>query len=416
MIPILFTTIIVASLFAVYKLRYKAVFLLPAYIVIFDVLYGFYQTGSGFGALRNISLFIFLTVLVFRKKTTLYTNIFINVFLLYTMALLFFSSDFKVSAMNYLVVYNSFVCFLIGFNYLRNLDNLKILNTGLIILAIVFIINSIISAVFNLGRDYYGSGFTSGGFVIMKLYSPALFVALLPIILPLAKKEYRKFIIILASLVYIFLIISMRRTAIFIPVLCYFIFFLLSKDKIKIISAVTGFAFILLLAYPFYQKVLHNQLAARDYFEGRTLEDEYRFKETIIIYEETFSNLKTALTGEEVFNSIGNYNNGNWGLRPIHVDYNKLIHGTGLIGLVLYIMIFLNMFLKFIKYRNALPDEPYFDNIKSVFIMLLVIILVIGFSGGILAISYRAVLLIYMGSILGIMDKYYNHRQVLQEL
>jgi len=167
----------------------------------------------------------------------------------------------------------------------------------------------------------------------------------------------------------------------------------------------------LLALFPFYEKVLQKQFMARSStFENPSLENEYRYKETYIIYRETFSKMKTILIGRDIFNSRGNYNNGNWGDRPIHIDYNLILHGSGIIGIALYLLIFYDLLRKYSFFRRSIPQEDYYNELSVMFKILLILVMIVSLNGGMTQVSYRVVIFLYLGGLLGIFHKYYNHR------
>ena len=403
--------IILFSLLFFLKYRHRVILFIPVYLILFDVIYGFYQTGSGFGTHRNIALTLLVVyfILIFRKIVVL--NIWMTIYLLYVLLLVPFSSNFVESMQGYLSVFASMLLFPVGFYFIRNYSELKVLNTSMIVLASIFVINSLISSVFGLGFDYYGGGVTLGGFITSKLFSASLFLVLLPVILPLTDKTIPKiYIILISGLVFVFLLLSMRRTSIFIPVFGFILYFIFSQKKMLSIATFSVFAFMLLFAYPFYKDALENQFRARrETLEETSLDQEYRYKEAFIVVSETFSDLKTGLFGKEIFNSSGNYNQGKWGTRPIHIDYDLILHGSGIIGLILYLMIFADIFFKYVRYASSVPNDLYMNELKSLFKILLILILLISFNGGMLQLSYRATIFLYLGALLGIFHKYYKY-------
>ena len=170
---------------------------------------------------------------------------------------------------------------------------------------------------------------------------------------------------------------------------------------------------ILLLAFPLYEDVLKSQLRARSYiYEDTSFEREYRYRVTFIVIDETFSNLKSTLIGKEAFNSPGNYNKGRWEGRPLHIDYNILLHGTGIFGLILYILILVNVLIKYFTYARYLPDDLYFHKLNSMFKILFMLLIIVSINGGIFQLSYRAIIFLYMGSLMGIFNKYYKYRDM----
>lgn len=154
-----------------------------------------------------------------------------------------------------------------------------------------------------------------------------------------------------------------------------------------------------------------KQVAARDnvFNSGYNLEEEYRYMETLIVFEERYANSvpwTTTLFGNEVFNSYGNYNDGLWGDRPLHIDFNKLIWETGLTGLLVYLLIFVWAVIRFFRVQKYTPPDPYFLELKGMFWALFLVVFLISTQGGMFVVAFRAMIFIYLGAILGLMDQY----------
>ena len=127
--------------------------------------------------------------------------------------------------------------------------------------------------------------------------------------------------------------------------------------------------------------------------------------------ETIFSNdLKLFLFGKEVFNSPGNYANGKFGPRMIHNDYNMILHGSGVIGLLLFITwpIPLYVFYRKMKIlaKPSFEDKRLFDIMTVLFLNLLVMGYLISLSGGINAILFNSIRVALMGGILRILYEY----------
>ncbi len=407
----LYLIIISGSFFAFFKYGFRSVFLLPVFVVIFDVIIAFYPIGSGFGTLRNSIFLILIIFLSIKNKRLLSINIWIIIFFIYVLILIMLSSDKKTSFANYISALVSMLSFPIGFCYTRNIKDLKIINFSMIAAAIIFIANNILCLLLGIGLDAYGGMYTIGGFVGSRMFSAAIFLILLPLILPLNTSRINKLIIALSTVVFIFIFLSMRRTSVFIIVFGYILYFFFSKKKVMLIATSITFLLLVILLYPLYKNSLIRQLQARsEIYENPSIENEARYKETFIIIKETFSNIKTSLIGKEAFNSAGNYNKGKWGERPLHIDYNVILHGTGLIGLILYVLIFIDIYRKYLMYAKYIPDETYFHELKAIFKIMFILTLIVALNGGIFSVSYRTIIFLYLGSILGIFNKYYKYR------
>lgn len=383
---------------------------IPIVVIVFDVLRGF--VSGGIGSIEQLLLVAFILYFIIRRKGVLGFNLWIPVFALYTLLFGLYSSDTVRTFQNYIWVVTSLFMMPIAFVSVRSLDSLEKLNWSVIWLIIIFVVNGVITSALGIGENPYGGDFVMGAFSFATLYSGSVALMLLPVILPRITNKVWVYITIAASVIlFALLLLSLRRTAIAIPLLGYGIYYFFSSYKKQIAIGGLAFAVILVLAFPLYGDILMKQVAARDnvFNSGYNLEEEYRYMETLIVFEERYANSvpwTTTLFGNEVFNSYGNYNDGLWGDRPLHIDFNKLIWETGLTGLLVYLLIFVWAVIRFFRVQKYTPPDPYFLELKGMFWALFLVVFLISTQGGMFVVAFRAMIFIYLGAILGLMDQY----------
>lgn len=130
-------------------------------------------------------------------------------------------------------------------------------------------------------------------------------------------------------------------------------------------------------------------------FSAESIEQESRFLEIYVIQEEvlSFRDVSRSLFGTELFNSSGNYADGKFRDRMIHVDYFIWLHGGGVIGLLLYLL-----------YLFSLPRVfgiPFFtadtkNTTLRLFWFMYLMQFVVSFSGQMYIISFRSLIFIYL--------------------
>jgi hypothetical protein len=166
-----------------------------------------------------------------------------------------------------------------------------------------------------------------------------------------------------------------------------------------------GIVLIIALLYPFFGEMVEKRLEARsDRFESGALEREGRFLESQFVWEQalSFEDPAKSLFGLEGFYSVGNYAEGRFGERQLHVDYNLIVNTIGLVGLLLYIGMFVQIGLRMRKVRRYAAIEPSLDVLlHSVFWMLLLNQFITSFAGQMYHVSYRLIVFVFMGAILG---------------
>lgn len=291
-----------------------------------------------------------------------------------------------------------------GINYL--VKNLK----PLIFLAIVA---TAVGYLFNIGQDlqyttssHYDSEAENVGLLGSGgLYSPGLVLGMLPLLIKTERRRIGLIILIAAAaLLYLFILLNVRRTAIIIPILGLLGFFMYIpyKARIKIIQYVLVIAIGLILSYPIYSKVLNKRYKFRESqgrFEKGFYKTEARYLETIDMFD-AISTLDEPL---KVMFGIGNnlfadqYENGFVARRMIHSDIPKIYYGMGLFGVLLYILIYLSILKEII----AIPSKGIFRDLKAACFGLLFISVFVSLNGSITLFSFRALNFLLLGAFLG---------------
>jgi hypothetical protein len=106
------------------------------------------------------------------------------------------------------------------------------------------------------------------------------------------------------------------------------------------------------------------------------------------------------LFGESLFDSAGRYARGLLGKRQIHLDINTVLHGSGVIGLLLFIGFYIQLYRLFLKYKRKIN---FIENrlLISTFYGLYFSSIFLLFSGGMTTITFNLISALYMGGILG---------------
>ncbi|MBN2524258.1 MAG: hypothetical protein JXB24_13385 [Bacteroidales bacterium] len=388
-------------------------YLVPAIMIGFDVLRSFSSKGIGTSEMFLFLLYtIALTVKAFRK--TLNFNPWVYLFFAYLLILSPYTSHHERTYRNLSWLIISISMLPLGYAYIRDIYQFRKLNQSIFWVLILFTANALVTSTLGIGENPYGGALKMGAFIYSVLYSGSIGLLLLPLLLPYIKKPIPKIILYGVSvLVFVFLVLSMRRTAMGIPVIGYFIYFFFTSYKKQIASIFLITATILALTFPFYQEILMDQFSARENVFGSeyNVEEELRWLETLAVVNERWLDdipWSRTLLGSELFNSSERYAGGAFGRRPLHVDYNKILWGAGLIGMLLYLAIYADMVIKLIRYNKYLPDRRYYKEMKNIFITLLIVSLFISTQGGMFTVTFRAMIFIYFGAILGVFSKFYE--------
>lgn len=408
MLTSILLTLIVIWVFARHKS--SSIVYLPIYLAVFSS-FLFIQLDTGFesasGGLRNIILTLFILYLFFFKPQILFHNIYIFLFLAYTFVLVFLSSDMQASLFRYFNVFIYLLMIPIGYYLINDERKIKILNRSTVILLIIFLLNFFFVNTLKVGRTLYTDDFYLGGFSGGSLYMAAIAVAIIPFILSKAKDfPSRAFLIIIAFASVIILALSLRRTAIILPLVGFIIYYLYSIKGIpKLIAIGAVFIALAYFTFPFFEDTFSERFELREQrFSKDFYEQEGRYLEYGIIFEESLDSYKDFFIGKEIFNSAGHYAGGSFGDRIIHSGFPAIIHGSGYIGLLLFIMIFVKIIKDFYKLRPFIKSynlTPY----SQLFISLFLLNIALTISGAFLEVNTRSLLYLYMGATIGTIEQ-----------
>jgi len=331
-------------------------------------------------------------------------------FFIYLLILIFFSSNFFYSAQTYIKTLIPALFLPISFTFIKDINQLKKFNKILILFLLLYLINFILTNFFKIGKTPYsslGSDFSLyvGNVFTEGLNSIAYILVILPLILYLDKKN-KKIVIILGVLALIALLLNLKRISIIAVLIGYFFLILFSKRKSYFIKSIVPIILLLFILYPFYKEPLQYQYMNRaSRFTEDFYETEGRYIETKLVWDEVFSfnSIQHSLFGKEMFNSSGKYGGGIFGERYLHVDYNSLLFGAGIFGLLFYFyynVIILKYFLRLKKKFQYKYNK--INMMNATFIAVFLMSFIISFSGSFGLVIFTSIRSIYLGAILGI--------------
>jgi hypothetical protein len=389
--------------------------------LLLDILYVFFPledfiVKSPLALLKAFILYLFILYVSIKFK--IFNNSVskqIIIFFIYVLCLLPFSSDPAHSFKLTLQVMISLLAFIPAFNLIRNYDDLIKLNKSVVIFMTLIIINFIIAGLLNLGGTDYSTGneFQAGG--LRDAYNNLTYSLLIvPLLFAFTSSKNEKiFISILSIIIFILLIMTLKRIAIAGAIWGFLIYFILSDKKNKKLIYF-AFMFIVIIGFsPFYEDTLMQRLEFRQE-HGRFSSDFYtseeRYIETFYVWSEISSLAEPlrSLFGLEAFNSAGKYANGVFGSRNLHVDYNLILFTTGLVGLILYLMIYIKLFKGYKYITLNLKPNNRIKTLKVIFMVLLLTSLFTSLGGQMYHISFRLIVFIYMGAIMKILTNLRN--------
>lgn len=276
----------------------------------------------------------------------------------------------------------------------------KIVVRNIAITSIILIANYFLSTYFGLGISEYtqGTEFLTGNLNdVWAIYIYILFSFIIIFKSPDKSMISKGLYLGMFAFLIVLILIGLKRSAILILFTGLTIFLILEKLNYKtIILSIIG-SIIVLFFLGKYSFVIEERLYARqNQIEGNILsiiEQESRFLETIAVWDEilSFNNINESLFGLEAFNSAGNYMNGAFGDRQLHVDYNMIVNTLGLFGLLIYFYIYYYIF-NIYRVRRKYLDFKY----KELFIIIFVCQFITSFSGQMLSITFGSIKYIFL--------------------
>ena len=383
-------------------------FALPVLNVLLDTLTYYFDRGSIIAIMRlalMLPLIVYFLMYRFRMHRT---NVFLLLFLGYTLLLVPFSTDLARSFQGYSKVFVSMMMLPISFWAIRDKEDLRKMSLGMVAMAVVMLGYTVISNVYGVGTFHYNheeeTGFSSG-LTASKLYAGSFYVVALPIMFPLFKRRWVKTLSIALGVVLMtLLLISVRRTAILIILAGFAVYMFFSSYKLRTYAMVVTLLLGLVALFPLYGDILIAKMETRGMhkFSGESLSEEARFRETIAVYDEMlYENQEIMLFGKELYNTPRNYAHGTFGNRRMHIDYNIVSYGSGLPGIFLYLMIPISLLLYFRQIRGQIANSKENQEMAAVFLAYFVVFFLVSGIGGMFEITFRSIMFTFMGAILG---------------
>jgi len=386
--------------------------------LLFDLLLIFEAYSNVLAIIRAVLLIYSLLEFLVIKKISLLKYKLLLLFIFYCFILIPFSSSLEVSINMTLKICIPILYFIVGFEYFQTSERINKLVKSITIFYFLLVLNFIVSNYFNIGVDAYSD---SSDFLVGNLddrwnvFTYSLLV--LPLVLLYCEKSsYKNLNILLAFICTIILILSIKRIAILSLVFGGIIYFYFNFSFKRILFFSFTSLILLLISFTLVSDLFESRLANRsDRFEDGAMQKEARYMESIYVWQETFSfkRIDKSIFGLQAFNSVGNYADGYFGERNIHVDYNLILNTNGLLGLVLYFLCLSGIYFKFRKSTKFLNhNTDYINTFIGIFYALFITQFVTSFGGQMYNITFRLLIFIFLGAISGhlnfISSKYFR--------
>lgn len=388
--------------------KYKEYFILfiPLINVVADSTIGFFSGGVHLGDVRVFFILFYIVYYFYKngiKKD--FINAIIIFIIAYTIILIFInSSNYVYSSLYFLKVVISLLLFVIAKDFFRNINQLKKLSKNIEVALIVQIFFILIANIFKLGDSQYVEGTFyegMGGAPTVFLFFGLCF---LPFIIALNDKKKRITMIkylLFFIIGFVTIIIAMRRTTIFSMGIAVLLFGILSKNKTRFVKLSIVFGFIIVLLWPIFQDRVMTIYNYRFVEKSKSIEEEGRVEETEIVLNQVLEFNLQSFFGQEPYNSV-NFNKKQFFLeRQFHTFHSILLHGTGIIGFLLFLLFFYLIYWSIRMAKNKLKNDTFHMMYISCMILLVVNIIQIT-SFGIELITSNSFVYICIGAFIGL--------------
>lgn len=253
----------------------------------------------------------------------------------------------------------------------------KELGQSAFLILVIFILNVLMCTKYAF-NPYLMYGIT-GGIMYGNMYATDFNVLAIAVFIVLYRAMQTKNIIYIAVFVVamVFLGLSLRRSVTILSVGGAGLAMLLTLGKsLKRVIVFGGVIMVLGLFVAIktdFVTTFSERYEQRD-LDERSLDEEKRIFEYGLIYDDMFRYKRySALFGYELFNSAGNYGNGQFYDRTLHGDLASIAHCSGILGVVLYLLMVFVAFYQAYKSAHTRTDKIMLLYCIGVFIVFTVI-------------------------------------------
>lgn len=318
------------------------------------------------------------------------------VFLAYFLVHASLTSNPSYSLEVWLKVFLPVVMMCFGAGWVRDLSDLRRANLFFLAGMGVIVGQLVLAQLFGLGQSaYVENSLFMGGGQIQTSYYLVVGAVLMPLLIAASKRRWERLAIWgVTALSLLITLLLLRRGALAGLSVGLLVYLVVARNKGRAMIGISAMVFIALLTLPLYQDLLIQRIDARELTERR-LEDEMRYRETFYVTSDLGkSSAAVVMFGKEAFNSPNYFRSLMYG-RQLHVDYNVLLHGGGVVGLWLFLSVF--GWLAIALWRVK-PSTHVGERLRACALALIAASVVISLSGSLAVQSYWSALAFYVGA------------------
>ncbi len=407
---------------------YNLVLALPVIHVLANITTNYFPPGTinpGFFRMGYVAFVILWFVL---RYNTPKTKVFILLFwfLGYNLILVLLNDSIRQPFINYLRLSLPFFLIPIGYTIVNDREKLNRLLYFYVIALFFLVSNYIIANIFGLGASAYIEDSLYQGGAGTGLTAELSIFTLVGISFYLLQNNKNKrktvFYAVLIAVSVIVVLLTMRRGSILILIIGLIVTFYFINKKKQLIKITLLGGLSLLLLYPYYGDMLSDRYIVRTESRDGSLANyqiEARYLEIFWVFESIERNgVKQALFGTHNLNSATYFAKERGRHRELHVGYMAILHGSGLIGVLLFAFLLYGLLKEERLYYRRVGSDPYFQTLHSLFYTLIAGLLIYLITFRLAGFGFTTPVFLMLGSILGTLrqelkQKYNNVKHVV---
>ncbi len=383
-----------------HKLKKNLLYFVPVINALADVtVYYFPEDTLNSGHIRG-GILVFLIIYLYRFVRHDRLNSLILGFLAYLLLLSVFTSNPATSIETFLKVSLSLMIFPVAREVIRSVDDFRKLNYYQFAAIFIIVLQLLLAQKFKAGMSaYVDDTFYMGGGLVQLSYPIVVGLIAGHVHLHLTRSRIHRYVAqITYLLALVMLVLILRRASIVAFAVGTLVYFTVYRRRISLLKYVFFIGVGLYFLFPYYRPTL---LARYERRAQNELEEEARVIYTrAVLTEFVTGSIKHKLVGTELFNSESYFNVG----RGLHTDYNVLLHGSGLLGLLFYLFIHWKILTVYYASRKATSLGRLSSLLDALVVTLMISSLLISFSGSLTSIGYRSLLFLYLGAAIGLAE------------
>jgi len=388
---------------------FSVILCLPLVHVLANTTTNYFPAGTiNPGFLRVLFMAAIILFFLFKYKIE-QKNITIIVlfFLVYNLLLVLMNDEITGPLIVYIRMALPFFMLMIGYTIIKDKDSLeKLLKVYLVALSLLCL-NYVLSNYFGLGRSaYLEDSFYMGGASAGLSNEIALFVLCgLAFVMINNEKRWNYFTLLVIGSSIIIMLLILRRGAFLTLAAGLIVFLYHFKFKYKIYKYLLTAGVMLIALFPYYSETLFERYEQRAFSRGGSIANyqvEGRYREI----EWVLDDLKKAESTKRLFIGTHNLNSSTYfGGRELHVGYMAILHGSGIIGLLLFLSIITMLVKKESFYFRLIPKETTVKTFHALFWALIASLFAYLITSRLHGFSVTTPTFLLLGAILSVFKK-----------